>query len=1758
MSKIYNEGGVRAGCIYRIALENFVTFKQVELYPSQSLNLIIGPNGTGKSTFVCAIILGLCGKTSVIGRAKKISEFVRTGCEQATIEIELYQERGKQNVIITRNFNLKDVSTWYIDKKTVREKQVQELIASLNIQVDNLCQLLPQDRVQDFAKMDPPELLRSTLQAVGGQESAAQLDELIESRNRQKGLSTKLQNNAQVLQEQIRLNERLKVVIDGMNERKEIENKILLCKKKKMWIEYQDLREKVIEYTNDRKEALKLVNSHKGKMEPLERVIQSAKNNISKLEQEKLSANREIHVLKDNVKKTLNAARQQEYQLKDLETSLQEKMDRNANRERELIEARAKLEKLITDKSRLVETVGDETQVKMELAELHKPIAKINAAIETLKKQKLQIQYDLENNIMPQIRLYQNKVRNLENIDVERLNNLRAYSEDCYKAVMWLRENKNMFQHPVYEPMVLEINFTDPKYARYLEATVPARDLVAFTFECSQDMNLFLRKVRLEGGLKRVNAICSAGRFNAQRTDIGQLSYLGFYTYVLDTITGPEPILNYLCKQYSIHKIPIGNDHTYNNSGKVPANITYFFTANHRFTVRVSAYSGAKSSSTIEINEARLLANTMDVEQINNFNSQLSSFNQTAQAHKAKSQELDGKVSALEANLNELNVKRKKINDGVEKVRTIAAQIRLQKKKVQDIENEPALNIEQEKNACKRRQRDCVAGLCKYHHDLRVTMKRLQEKVLNMDLWKVKLDSSRNAIVQQEAQLRELKNEHKNVQATLENIENSLTRAKSDAKEKLNEAKRSCDNKLPQDPGFPHKEDFDALPNDIISLTEHTYELQSRIDCMETGDERVIKEYEEREQLIARLKSDVNNSSDMNKQLETRMNELKSKWLPPLETLLRNINSRFGEMFAKLGCAGEIQLDKSGGDEEFSQYGVAVMVRFRAGEQLQRLTRHLQSGGERALATALYLMALQALAAAPFRWALMPSTSFTVPPSHSFAWQPPRSSLPYALSLTPYPLASTPSALSLLRLSALTLLSSLRPIPYPIPPRLYTFRTVTPTPLSPHAPLFPTPYPFPPYPLASTPFRTVTPTPLSPHAPLFPTPYPFPPYPLASTPSALSLLRLSAPTLLSSLRPIPFPPYPLASTPSALSLLRLSAPTLFSLPYALSLSPIPPHLYTFRTVTPTPLSPHAPLFRTPYPFPPYPLASPPSALPHAPLFPTPYPFPHTPLASTPSALSLLRLSALTLLSSVRPIPFPIPPRLYTFRTVTPTPLSPHAPLFRTPYPFPPYPLASTPSALSLLRLSAPTLLSSVRPIPFPHTPPRLYTFRTVTPTPLSPHAPLFPTPYPFPPYPPRLYTFRTVTPTPLSPHAPLSSLRPIPFPHTPSPLHLPHCHSYASQPPRSSLPYALSLSPPYPLASTPSALSLLPLSPHAPLFPTPYPFPPYPLASTPSALSLLRLSAPTLLSSLRPIPFPHTPRLYTFRTVTPTPLSPHAPLFRTPYPFPPYPLASTPSALSLLRLSAPTLLSSQRPIPFPHTPRLYTFRTVTPTPLSPHAPLFPTPYPTSPHTPSPLHLPHCHSYASQPPRSSLPYALPLSPTHPSRPLASMPSPLSLLLPPLRLFSFLRSPTSHLPKPPLASTRIAYAPMRYTLTPTFFHSCCYAPSTSSHSLRIPPIPLAPNNSPYHAFPLPLSLPTCVDEINQGMDPINERKMFQLLVKVTTECDTAQYFLLTPKLLPNLEYNPKITVHTIMNGHHIMNYRQWEFEKFLSNARQYRPK
>lgn len=57
---------------------------------------------------------------------------------------------------------------------------------------------------------------------------------------------------------------------------------------------------------------------------------------------------------------------------------------------------------------------------------------------------------------------------------------------------------------------------------------------------------------------------------------------------------------------------------------------------------------------------------------------------------------------------------------------------------------------------------------------------------------------------------------------------------------------------------------------------------------------------------------------------------------------------------------------------------------------------------------------------------------------------------------------------------------------------------------------------------------------------------------------------------------------------------------------------------------------------------------------------------------------------------------------------------------------------------------------------------------------------------------------------------------------------------------------------------------------------------------------------------------------------------------------------------------------------------------------------------------------------------------------------------------------------------------------------------------------------------------------VDEINQGMDPRNERMVHERMVDIACQENTSQYFLVTPKLLNDLKFHPKMKVHCIASG------------------------
>lgn len=176
-------GSYRRGMIKKVTMRNFLTWSETTVAPGPRLNVVIGPNGTGKSSIVCAICLCLGGKPKLLGRSDDIHAFVRHGCSEANIVVELYGGPGQDSIIVERTIYKEEGRSgkFYYNGATIGvTKLKKKMMQGLGIQLENLCQFLPQDKVGDFAKLNNVDRLVETERAVLGDDAVALHTELSE------------------------------------------------------------------------------------------------------------------------------------------------------------------------------------------------------------------------------------------------------------------------------------------------------------------------------------------------------------------------------------------------------------------------------------------------------------------------------------------------------------------------------------------------------------------------------------------------------------------------------------------------------------------------------------------------------------------------------------------------------------------------------------------------------------------------------------------------------------------------------------------------------------------------------------------------------------------------------------------------------------------------------------------------------------------------------------------------------------------------------------------------------------------------------------------------------------------------------------------------------------------------------------------------------------------------------------------------------------------------------------------------------------------------------------------------------------------------------------------------------------------------------------------------------------------------------------------------------------------------------------------
>lgn len=96
-----------------------------------------------------------------------MKEYIRFGAHDCKIEAEVFYEgeiyKIGRGISIANNF-------WYVNGEIVKKGIYEQFISKFNVDVNNLCQYLPQEKVAEFCRMSNEELLYSTLTSLKRQD----------------------------------------------------------------------------------------------------------------------------------------------------------------------------------------------------------------------------------------------------------------------------------------------------------------------------------------------------------------------------------------------------------------------------------------------------------------------------------------------------------------------------------------------------------------------------------------------------------------------------------------------------------------------------------------------------------------------------------------------------------------------------------------------------------------------------------------------------------------------------------------------------------------------------------------------------------------------------------------------------------------------------------------------------------------------------------------------------------------------------------------------------------------------------------------------------------------------------------------------------------------------------------------------------------------------------------------------------------------------------------------------------------------------------------------------------------------------------------------------------------------------------------------------------------------------------------------------------------------------------------------------------
>lgn len=907
----------------------------------------------------------------------------------------------RKNPIVTRVIKKEgNKSTYYLNGGQSAAKVIQHLANTFNIQIDNLCQFLPQDKVVEFAQMSPIELLASTQRAVAGPELTKMHEDLKKIRSSQSNFMHEDKEDRDHLANLESRQEMQRTEVERMRERAIVKKRLERLEKCRPMVRYYEAKTNFLGAKQRAKDTTKELKQLRATAAPTLRKLDAKKEYEAKARALKIRKEKELNASERECDREAKAIADAQDAIRDCEDQIEAEKKGVAQKREDLKRQQAKLVDLKRKKAEPPEQF-DSRAMNDAIQELRRQQRALDEQMSDLDSRKNGLK-DQGNARKRRINELTSQLQGLETQAGQQENKLEKLSRETFRAWKWIQDNQEKFSEHVYGPPIVECSLKNPSMADAVESLLQENDFKFITVQNNADFALLQRKLFQDLKLHDVSLrVCSSNDLGQFRPPLNaeEMERFGLGSWTLDHIQGPETVLAMLCHERSLHRSAIStrelSQQQHDELAKTTVQSYVGGRKSYQFLRRAEYGSAGTSARVRDVRAARMWTDQpVDVgiqarlqREINEtkgeamiIKSEFDDIKRQIEQLKEKKEGIGGEIEtrklekdALQNALMQWKALDLKIQDCEDKIGELQERLGGVRTRIRA--------IKEQQDAAVVDKTDAILQFAATTRDIKVKSAALLEaEVLHLEalsdfeVLKAQNDEIVQTISRKDAEQTEAdtfyRQEYERALALLEQTK----------------ALRAEGERLLEEEGDGGLMEIVRYVGDAVKTEENlNAEIdaeKAKLELTEGGSTGIIKEFEDRAKVIDRLRAKVESSNTRQEDFKHAIRQIRSKWEPRLEEIVARINDAFSDSFARIGCAGQVAIYKSssehpadiieenGGVEnglDFANWAVHISVKFREREPLSLLDSHRQSGGERAVSTIFYLMALQSLSRAPFR-----------------------------------------------------------------------------------------------------------------------------------------------------------------------------------------------------------------------------------------------------------------------------------------------------------------------------------------------------------------------------------------------------------------------------------------------------------------------------------------------------------------------------------------------------------------------------------------------------------------------------------------------------------------------------------------------------------------------------------------------------------------------------------------------------------------------